>query len=178
MTVAPSGTLRVEHALPDARRALVDLDIHDLEVLLAQLEQVDEPVLGHLVLDHREHAQTADTVGEIEEVEVLLVLRVVDARDHLLDPVPLSRDLADHDVVLVVAGHGDDDVGRALDPGPLEHVELGRVAADEAMLELVLEALEAEGALLDQGDLVAVADQRAGDVRADLPPPATMTNIV
>ena len=39
-----------------------------------------------------------------EQVEVRLVARVVHARDHLLDAVLLARDLADHDVVLVVAG--------------------------------------------------------------------------
>ena len=52
---------------------------------------------------------------------MLLVSRVVDPRDHLLDPVLLLGELADDDVVLVVAGDGDHDVGRTLDPGLLQH---------------------------------------------------------
>ena len=55
--------------------------------------------------------------------------------------------------------------GRAM-PGALEHVQLGRVAALHLVLELVLEALEAVAALLDQRHLVAEAQERARDVRA------------
>ena len=111
----------------------------------------------------------ADTVGrDPEQVEVRLVARVVDARDRRLDAVAVARELADDDVVLVVAGHRDDDVGRALDPGALEHEELGRVAAVHLVLELGLELVEACRALLDQRHLVAVADQRPRQVRADL----------
>ena len=54
------------------------------------------------------------------------------------------------------------------DAGALEHVELGRVAEVTLKLELLLEPLEAVEALLDQRHLVSVADQRAGDVGADL----------
>src|SRR5262249_6823152 len=43
--------------LPGARRALVDLHFDDLEVLLAELEQVDEIVLRHLVLYEPEDAR-------------------------------------------------------------------------------------------------------------------------
>ena len=50
---APSGQLERADALALAVRALVDRDLDDLEVLLAQLEQLDQPVLGHLVLDQR-----------------------------------------------------------------------------------------------------------------------------
>ena len=38
-------------------RVPVDLELDDLEVLLAQLEQVHDPVLGHLVLDEAEHVR-------------------------------------------------------------------------------------------------------------------------
>ena len=48
---APSGSSQRPDALALAVRALVDGHLDDLEVLLAQLEQVDQPVLGHLVLD-------------------------------------------------------------------------------------------------------------------------------
>ena len=46
-----------------------------------------------------------------EQIEVLLVARVVDARDRLADAVGLLRDLRDHEVVLVVARHGEEELG-------------------------------------------------------------------
>ena len=55
-----------------------------------------------------------------EQVEELVVAGIVDARDHALDAVALARDLAHDDVVLVVAGHGHDQLG-ALDAAALEH---------------------------------------------------------
>ena len=42
------------------------------------------------------------------------------------------------------------------------------------MLELLLELVVAVQALLDQGHLVPHPEQRAGDVGATLPPPATI----
>ena len=50
--------------------------------------------------------------------------------------VLLLGDLADEDVVLVVAGDGDHEVG-ALDAGALEHPQLGRVAVLGGVLELL-----------------------------------------
>ena len=97
-----------------------------------------------------------------------LVARIVDARDHLRHAVLLLRELADHHVVLVVAGEREHDVRRPRDAGALEHEELGRVAALHLMLELLLEPLEAIAALLDQRHLVAEADERPRDVGADL----------
>ena len=100
---------------------------------------MQQAVARHLVLD-----QAQDQVGgrhgglDAEQLEVLEVARVVAARDHALDAVLLARDLADEDVVLVVAGHRDHHVG-ALDAGPLEHPELGAVAVLRAVLELLLD---------------------------------------
>ena len=166
---APSGQLQRAHALPLAVGGLVDRHLDDLEVLLAQLEQLDQPVLGHLVLDQRhDRSGRGDGRRDAEQVEVGLVARVVDARDHLRDAVLLAAELADDDVVLVVAGRRDEQVGRALDPGALEHEHLGGVAADHLVLELGLELVEAVRLLLDQRHLVAAAQQRAGEVRADL----------
>ena len=111
----------------------------------------------------------AQIVGEMPSRSKCAWLRgIVHARDHLRDAVLLLRELADDHVVLVVAGQREHDVRRARDPGALEHVELGRVAALHLVLELVLEALEAVAALLDQRHLLADAEQRARDVRADL----------
>ena len=97
-----------------------------------------------------------------------LVAGVVHARDHLWDAVLLPRDLADDHVVLVVAREREHNVGRPRDSRPLEHEELGRVASLHLVLELVLELLEAVTPLLDQRHLVAEAEERAHDVRADL----------
>ena len=55
-----------------------------------------------------------------------------------VDAVLLARDLRDQDVVLVVAGHGHDQVG-ALDAGALEHPQLRAVAVLGAVLELLLD---------------------------------------
>ena len=98
-----------------------------------------------------------------------LIARVVDAGDHLRDAVLLLCELADDHVVLVVAGEREHDVRRTRDAGALEHEELGRVTALHLVLELLLEALEAIAALLDQRDLVAPeADERPCDVCPDL----------
>ncbi len=102
-----------------------------------------------------------------EQLEVLEVARVVDARDHALAEVLLLRDLADEHVVLVVAGHRDDEVG-ALDAGALEHPQLGRVAVLHGVLELVLDDEVAAAVGLEQRHLVALVDQLAREVEADL----------
>ena len=94
-----------------------------------------------------------------EQVEVLLVARIVDTRNHLRNAVALGRDLTDDQVVLVVAGHGEHEVGRTLDPCALEHVQLGRVAEQNLMVELFLELLVAVGPLLDQRHLVPHPEQ-------------------
>ena len=61
-------------ALARSGRVALDLELDDLEVLLAQLEQVHDPVLGHLVLDEAEHIRgRADRLVDPEQVEVLLV---------------------------------------------------------------------------------------------------------
>ena len=87
----PSGRCSPPIALARDRGVLVDLELDDLEVLLAQLEQMHDPVLGHLVLDEAEHVRRrADGLLDPEQVEVLLVARVVHARDHLRDAVALA----------------------------------------------------------------------------------------
>ena len=100
---------------------------------------------------------------------MLLVARIVHARDRLAHAVALLRDLRDHEVVLVVARHGEQELGRSRDPGPLEDRDLRRVAADHDRPELLLESCEPIRALLDHRHLVAEVEQRARHVRADLP---------
>ena len=77
--------------------------------------------------------------------------RAIDLRHAVL----LAGELADDDVVLVVAGGRDEDVGRPRDARLLEDEQLRRVARLHLVLELLLEPLEAVAALLDQRHLVA-----------------------
>src|SRR5439155_73780 len=94
--------------------------------------------------------------------------------------VLLTSELADDQVVLVVAGDCDDDVGRPRDAGTVEHVDLRRVAQLHLVLELVLEPFVAVSALLDQRHLVAVAvaQQAPGEVGTDLAATCAMTRFV
>src|SRR5262249_46788257 len=145
------GKLEALDTLAGDRRVAVDLHLDDLEVLLAQLEEVDQVVLRDLVLDERHDARRrADRRRDAEQVEMRLVARVVHARDHLRHAVLLLGELADDHVVLVVAREREQDLRRPRDPGALEDKELGRVTAVHLVLELLLEALEAVAALLDQ----------------------------
>src|SRR5439155_15592575 len=98
-----------------------------------------------------------------------LVPRVVDAGNHLRYPVLVARELADDDVVLVIARCGHDEVGWTLHAGLLQHEELGRITVQDLMLELLLELRVAVAALLDQRHLVPEPDEAAREVRADLP---------
>ena len=136
-------------ALAGRRRVVGDHELDDLEPLLGQVEQVDEAVARHLVLD-----QAQDQVGrrhrrlDAEQLEVLEVPRVVDAGDDPLAEVLLLGDLADQQVVLVVAGDRDHEVG-ALDARALEHPQLGGVAVLDGVLELLLDGQVAAAVLLD-----------------------------
>jgi hypothetical protein len=117
--------------------------------------------------------QPQDQVGrrdgglDAEQLEGLEVPRVVDAGDDPVAEVLLLGDLADQQVVLVVARDRDDEVG-ALDARALEHPQLGRVAVLHGVLELLLDDQVAAALLLDQRDLVALLDELAGEVPADL----------
>ena len=168
ITSEPSGRPRSLHRLARRAEFCGDLQLDDLEPLLGQVEQVHEAVLRHLVLD-----QAQDQVGrrdrrlDAQQLEVLEVARVVAARDDPRDAVLLARDLADQDVVLVVAGDGDHEVG-ALDPGALQHPQLGAVAVLDAVLELLLDDRVAVLVGLDDRHLVPLLDQLPREVPADL----------
>ena len=165
--------------LPADGRVLVDLHLDDLEILLAQLEQVDQLVLGHLVLDERHDLWVAQTVGEIPSRSKCGSLRGSFTRAITFsDAVLLLRELADDHVVLVVAGDARATMsgGRAI-PARSSDEELGRVAVLHLVLELVLELLEAVAALLDQRHLVAQRSSVRATFEPTLPPPATRTNI-
>ena len=156
---------------PGGRRPLADLELDDLEVLLFEREQLNEAVLGHLMLD-----QAQDQVGrrhrglDAEQLEVVEVARVVDPGHDPLAAVLLLGHLADEDVVLVVSGDRDHQVG-SLDPRPLEHPHLGGVAVLHGVLELLLDDPVAPVVGLDQGHLAVLGDQLAGEVPPHLPGP-------
>ena len=80
-------------------------------------------MLRDFVLDEPEQVRgCTHRLSDPEQVEVLLVARVVHARDHLRHLVALPRDLADDQVVLVVAGDAEHELGWPRNPGALEHV--------------------------------------------------------
>ncbi len=117
-------------------------------------------MLRHLVLDEPEDARgRADGLADSEQIEVLLIPWVVDARDCLGNAVPLLGELSDHEVVLVVARDRKNDVSGSVDPGPLEDMDLRRVAVHDDRAELFLEHLESIAPLLDECHLVAHRDE-------------------
>ena len=165
---APVGQVDLADQAPRARRVLGELDLGDLELLAAQAQQLHELVVRELVLDQgHDRRGGADRRRDAEQVERLLVARVVDAGDRALDAVAVARDLADDDVVLVVAGDRHDEA-RATHAAALEDVQLGRVAVLHDVLELLLERVVAIGTLLDHRHLVPHREQVLGEVAADL----------
>jgi len=116
-------------------------------------------VVRDLVLD-----QPQDQVGgrhgglDAQELEVIEVARVVDAGHDSVAAILLLGHLTDQDVVLVVSGHGDNEVG-SLNACALEYPELGRVAVLSSVLELLLDDPIAPMVGLDQRHLSVLGDQ-------------------
>src|SRR4051794_33970887 len=149
-------------------RVVGDHELDDLQPLLGQVEQVHEAVARHLVLDQaQDEVRRADRGLDAEQLEVVEVAGVVDAGDDPLAEVLLLGHLADEEVVLVVARDRDHEVG-ALDPRALEHPQLGGVAVLDRVLELLLDGQVAAAVLLDHRHLVALVDELASEVPADL----------
>ncbi len=168
---AAVGHDHVSDLLTGHGRVLVDDQLDDLEPVAGQVEQVHEPVLGHLVLDQaQDQVRRRHRRLDPQLLEVVEVAGVVDAGHDPLDLVLVARHLADEDVVLVVAGDRDHEVG-ALDAGALEHPQLAGVAVLHGVLELLLDHQVAAAVVLQQGHLVALVDQLPCQVPADLPGP-------
>jgi hypothetical protein len=102
-----------------------------------------------------------------EQLEVLEVAWIIDARDYPAHGVLLLRHLADDDVVLVVAGDRDHQIG-ALDSRPLQHPELCGVTVLDDVLEFLLDNLVATMVGLEQGHLLVVGQQLAREVPTHL----------
>src|SRR4051812_4154051 len=164
----PLGQLDLSHLAPRGRRVVAHLELDDLELLLLQGEQVHQAVARHLVLDEpQDQVGRADRRLDAEQLEVLEVPRVVDPGDDAVDEVLLLGDLADEQVVLVVAGHRDHQVG-ALDARALQDPQLRAVAVLHRVLELLLDDEVPPAVGLDERDLLALLDELAGEVPADL----------
>ena len=109
----------------------------------------------------------ADGRRDPEQVEGLLVARIVDARDRLLDAVAVARDLADDDVVLVVARDGDDEAGAARCRSARARTARWRRRAGRRA-RTPPRASGSGRRSLDHGHLVAHLEQVLGEVAADL----------
>ena len=146
-------------------------DLDDLEVLLAQLEQVDQAVLGHLVLDQRHDRRRSPTPSARSRAGRSSGW----LRGSLTRAITFStpyRSRASWQMMMLSSSSpvtATTTSGGPLDAGALEHEELGRVAACAPGARTRPRAVsKRQRPLLDQRHLVAGADQRAGEVRADL----------
>src|SRR5206468_11501206 len=99
--------------------------------------------------------------------EERLVLGVVDPGDRPRHVEVMLGHLADHEVVLVVAGDRRDDVGTVA-TGLGEVLALAAVMGDDDRSDLVGDLPGATGILLHQGHLVARFDELLGEVVANL----------
>ena len=102
---------QVGHALARCGRVALDLELDDLEVLLAQLEQVHDPVLGHLLLDRPSTFEVAQTVRLIRAGRSAPGCGSFTRAITFGTRCPRSR-AADDQVVLVVARDGEHELGR------------------------------------------------------------------
>ena len=77
----PSGRSTSCTCDPAAGAFFPHLDLDDLELLVAEVQQVHEPVGRDLVLDQaQDQVGGADRRADAQQLEVLAVARVVDAR--------------------------------------------------------------------------------------------------
>src|SRR5918995_5452476 len=165
----PIGHVQVPDPPPRHPRVVPQQHLDDLQPLLGQIQQVHQPVLRHLVLDHpQDQVRSRHVRLHPQQLEVGAVPRVINPRDDPVHQVLLLRHLADQHVVLVVAGHRDHHVG-ARDPSPLQHPQLRGVPVLHAVLELLLHRQVAVAVVLDQGHLVPLVDQLPRQVPPDLP---------
>src|SRR5450756_2605732 len=164
-----TGQVDVLHVGVGEGRVLADLELYELYLLAPQRQQMHELVRRQLVHDEVQHRRGgAHRVLDAEQVEGGLVEGVVDPGHDLGHAELELGDLRDDDVVLVVAGDGDDHVG-ATDAGLLEDPDLGAVAEHEGVFaEQVGDEVVARLALLDEGDLVAKLHELSRGVQADL----------
>ena len=162
------GHAELGDGLTGGRRALGQGDLHEPGVL--ELQESDEGADRHRLL-HEGGEQVGRGHRDVDAprlVEQPLVVRVVDARDHARHSELLLRQQRDDEVVLVIAGCGDDDVD-AFEAGLVQRADLARVGDEPLHVERGAQAGDEVGVLLDEHDLVAGVAEVAGDVDADVP---------
>ncbi len=105
-------------------------------------------------------------IVRVERVEDQLIGRIIDAGDAARLRF-LLREEHDDEIVFVVAGIGDDDVGAA-DSRRVEDHRVATIADDRHLsIDQTLEHLGLPLDLLDDHHLMALVDQRAGEIGAD-----------
>src|SRR5450759_1187160 len=160
--------LQLQERPPDRGRLDGELRLDELE-LVGERCQVQQLVDRDVLLDRPEdHPGRRDQLVHPEKLEERLVLRVVDPGDRLRDGEVVLRHLADHEVVLVVARDGGDDV-RAVRTRVGEGASLAAVLRDHDRPDLIGDLVGPTAILLHEHHFVAGLGELAGQVVADLP---------
>src|SRR5688572_30763232 len=149
-------------------RGLRNLGVDDRQILM-EAHEMDERALGYRLLD-----QVEDVVGlangdvDPQHPKEMFILWIVDAGNRSRNAKLLACNLADHEVVLVLAGHRDYDVGARGARRGLRSC-LGAVSGHGDGAEHVVDLRDALGVALDEQDLVPFSKEVLGQVVADLP---------
>ena len=148
------GQTQTPDGLAGGRRSDRDLSLDQLVRAARERHERHEAAGRQLLLDHvHEHTRRGDGLVDAERLEDDLVLRVVDARDHTRSSAPHLGELADHEILRVVSGDGDERVGPAAAGLHLRTALVGGRVHDDGA-ELVLNEVGAAAVGLDDRDLV------------------------
>src|SRR6188768_4257680 len=98
---------------------------------MAQRQEMREGAFRNRLLDQvHDVVRLADGDIDAEHPKQLLILRVIDPGDGAPDLKLLLGDLADDEVVFILAGNGDDDISSP-GAGRGEHAGFRRISLDE-----------------------------------------------
>src|SRR5260221_9473762 len=96
------------------RRLCRDAQLNNLQSSIFQRHKLDETEIGEFGLDERENRPgRTDRYIDTELLEDLSVLRVIHAGNSATNLEALLRNLANHEVILVFTGDGDNDISTA-----------------------------------------------------------------
>src|SRR5256886_13070465 len=159
--------------LARGRRARCHVGLDHFDVRAGERHDRHEAARGKLLLDDvHEHAGRGDRLVDPERLEHDLVLGVVHARDHAWRMAVQLRQLADDEVLRIVAGHRDERIGtrtaRLHLRAPLVR---GRVHDDRA--ELVLDEVRAAPVGLVDRHLVPGLENRLREMEPNSSGPVT-----
>ena len=122
----------------------------------------------HRLVDAVGHQRGGADRFQAQVVEGIFAGRVVDAGDHAGHVEHQLGDLGGHDVRVVRAGQGQEDVG-LLDAGALQHVFVYAGADHGGAVEIGIQPLQRLRAQVDHRHLVALAVKLAGQAGAHPP---------